>query len=295
MGAAEAAAVTQEVAVDRRVVTVVNALEASVALTGQRIAAHAAAGADRGRRLQVPLAGVVVHQGFVGEYTGGADLHQVAGEGAFQGALPMAAEVDVIVGGECCEVGAAGIVTVEARAAVTGDAAVHLVMNQGAQVLVAVGLLGAAVVTVPVAGHYRHVLQVALAAFGADRAVMGVVHHQRLDHGLPEARGALTGQVEDGAVGHRGHAGHDDAAAGIFLVLVLHHRALPAGADGTHGRVPAEVGQVEAQAQAALQQVTALGHLVVLAIDLDHRHISAPPDRDRRRRRYAAGNPHGNI
>ncbi len=255
---AETAAIAQEVAVDLGIEAVVDPLEPAVALARHGVAAHRAAGAHRGRRLQVPLAGVVVHQGLVGEYAGGADLHQVAGEFALQHTLLVAAEVDMVVGGHGRQVSAAGVIPVVAGAAVAGDAAVHLVVDQRPEVLVAMGVFAAPVVAVPVAHHHRHVLQVAFAALGADRAVVGVVEHQRLHDSLAEVLRLVAGQGEDGAIGHRGHAAHHDAAAGILGVLVLHHRALAAGADGAHGRVPAEIGQVQAQRQAGLQQVFAL-------------------------------------
>ena len=41
----------------------------------------------------------------------------------------------------------------------------------------------------------------------------------------------------------------------VVLVLELLHRALAAGADRAHRRVPAEVRQVEPQRQAGLEQV----------------------------------------
>jgi hypothetical protein len=43
------------------------------------------------------------------------------------------------------------------------------------------------------------------------------------------------------------------------LVLVLLHGALPAGADRAQRRVPAEVGQVEAEREAGVEQVLPVG------------------------------------
>jgi hypothetical protein len=82
-----ATAIAEEVAVDRGVEAVVHALELAVALAGQGIAAPGAAGAHRGRGLQIPLARVVVDQGLVGEHAGGADLDEVAGELALEHAV----------------------------------------------------------------------------------------------------------------------------------------------------------------------------------------------------------------
>ncbi len=82
------------------------------------------------------------------------------------------------------EIFTTGIILVITDAAVAGDAAVHLVTDEGAQLLILVGAFGKAVATAVVAGHYRHVLQVAGAALFTHRAVMGVVGHQPLHHAL---------------------------------------------------------------------------------------------------------------
>ena len=68
--AAKTAPVAEEVAVDIGVVAVVNPLQRPVALARQRVAADGAAGADRGRRLQIPLAGVGSGERLVGEDAG---------------------------------------------------------------------------------------------------------------------------------------------------------------------------------------------------------------------------------
>ena len=92
---AEAAAVAEEVAVHLAVVAVADAPQRSVALAGDGVAAHAAVDADRGRGLQVPLPRVVLLEGLVGEDARGADLHEVAAELVLQGAVLVAAEIDV--------------------------------------------------------------------------------------------------------------------------------------------------------------------------------------------------------
>ena len=97
-------------------------------------------------------------QGFVGENTGWTDLHQVAAELAFEGAVLMAAEVDLIAQHQRVQIAPAGVVAVEPRAAVALDAAVHLVVDERAQVLVVKRTLPAAITAISMPGHYRHVL-----------------------------------------------------------------------------------------------------------------------------------------
>ena len=76
---------------------------------------------------------------------------------------------------------ATGVVSVKVYASVTLDAAIHLVVDKRPEVLILIGSLAAPVSAVGVASHHRHVLQVTLAPFVTDRAVVWVVEHEPLD------------------------------------------------------------------------------------------------------------------
>ena len=269
IASAEAAPVADEVAIEFAVVAVDDAAQFAVALAGCDVAANAAAGADRGRGLQIPLAGVVFAEDLVGENPGGANLDEIAAELAFEHALAVAAEIGVVVRRLGGEIGPAGVLAIEAHAAVAGDAAVHLVIDEGAEILVAVGDFLLVVAAVIVARHQRHVLEVAFAALLADRAVVGVADHQAFDDSGAESLGlgVFDGDSRPGL--RRGHAGHGEQAGLVFFAAVLLHRALAAGAHRTHARMPAEIRQVEALGQALLQQVVAGIDLVGHAIDQD--------------------------
>src|SRR5690606_5875898 len=93
---AEAATVAQEVLVHRAVEAVLDTADLAVAFTRAGVAAAGAAMADARRELHVPLAVVAFGVGLVGEYPGRADLDQVAGELALQGAVFDTAEVHVV-------------------------------------------------------------------------------------------------------------------------------------------------------------------------------------------------------
>ncbi|MCY1382272.1 hypothetical protein D9M69_702800 [compost metagenome] len=108
------------------------------------------------------------------------------------------------------------------------------------------GALGEAVTALVVAGHYRHVLQVAVTAFFTDRAVVRVVGHQPFNNTGAERLGLFIIDGDPGVVGGRGHAGHHDTTTGVVLVGVLLHRALAASANAAKGRVPAEIRDIEA-------------------------------------------------
>src|SRR5690606_23249132 len=131
--------IAQEIMVDRAVEAVLDTADLAVSLAGTDIASGRAAMADARCELHVPLAVVALGMGLVGEYPGGADLGQVAGELAFQHPVLDAAEIHLVMGAKHTQIGPARIVLVVAHTAIAGDAAVHLVGNEGAQVLVDVG------------------------------------------------------------------------------------------------------------------------------------------------------------
>src|SRR5690606_19693113 len=239
---AEAAPVAQEVVVHRTVEAVLDTANFTVAFAGTDVATCRAAMADARCELHVPLAVVAFGVGLVGEHAGWANLGEVAREFAFQHAVFDTPEIHVVVGTEHTKVSAAGVVLVVTHAAVAGDAAVHLVGDEGAELLILVGAFAEAITALVVAGHHRHVLQMAVTAFLAHRAVVRVVGHQPFDDAGAERPGLFVVDADPGVVACRGHAGHDDAAACVVLVAVLLHRALAAGTDAAQRRVPAEVG-----------------------------------------------------
>ena len=244
----------------------------AIAFARADVAAYRALVADTRRELQVPLAGVMIGMALVGEDTGGTDFGQVTGKAAFQSAFLMATEIDVVLGPECAQVRPASIVVVEAHAAVARDAAVHLVGDERAQILVATGALAEPVAAPVVTGHHGHVLKVAVAAFLAHRAIVRMVDHQPFHHAGAESPGFLILDINAGAVSGRGHTRHHQHTPVVLAVLVLAYGTLAAGADTAHGRVPAEIGYVQAQGQAGLKQVICPVHLVALAVHVDGCH-----------------------
>ena len=136
------------------------------------------------------------------------------------------------------------------------------------------------------AGHHGHVLEVAFAAFLADRAVVGMVFHQPFDDLTAEVRGEGGGSrrlavrradADPQAVLDGHHAGHLQPAPGVRLVPVLQHGAQPAGTYRTHRRVPAEIGKVELLGQTGVEEVLTVGKVVVLAVYVDAGHCANAP------------------
>ena len=116
------------------------------------------------------------------ERADGAEVGDVALElGAHRG-LEIGRDLHVLAAPDRAEVGDARDLGREADAARAVDAAVHLGRDEGADVLVRHGALVLVVARrVDPVGH-RLVLQVALAALVADRAVEGVVDEEELHH-----------------------------------------------------------------------------------------------------------------
>src|SRR5207253_7796886 len=90
---------------------------------------------------------------------------------------------------ENVEITTAGIVTIEPDAPIALDATIHVMLNEGTKVLIAIGTFWKPVAAIGVAGHVGHVLEMAFAAFVADRTIMRVIGHKPFDHSLTETLG----------------------------------------------------------------------------------------------------------
>ena len=143
------------------------------------------------REPQVPLPRVVTLQRSVREYAGRADFDQVAGEFVFENSIPVASEVDQVPQRESVEIRASGVLPIEPHAPVALNATVHLVIQKRAEILISERPLGEPVAAVVMPRHDRHVLQVALSAFVANRAIMRMVEHQAFDDARAKCRGFL--------------------------------------------------------------------------------------------------------
>ncbi len=272
-----AAAIAEEVAVDGIMAAVDDTAQAAGARRQADVAADRAMRADRRRLGHVPGPGIVLRPALVVEDAGRADLGEVAGEGALQHAIGGATEIDAVVRAEHVEIPPAGIAAIEARAAIAGDAAVHLMGEQRPEILVAMGALGGIGAAQVMARSDRHVLQLAGAPLLADGAIMRMVDHQPFDDMGAERRRLGVGDLDALAVGDRRHAGHFDPAPGVVRPVMDLDRAEPAGADRAHGAVPAEMRHRHALIEAGGEQVPALRHLDGAAIDMDaRRHCCFP-------------------
>src|SRR5215831_14107869 len=172
---AEPPTVAQKIAVDVVIVAIDDAAHRARVLADVGVAPKPAVHADRRGKLLIPLASVVVLQSFVRKHAGRADLHEVAAELIFKDTIGMAAEEDKIARRERIQVVPAGIVTVVAHATVALNASVHLMIHQRTEILIMERALVELITAVGMAGHHRHVLEMALTAFIADRTVMRMI------------------------------------------------------------------------------------------------------------------------
>ena len=137
----------------------------------------------------------------------------------------------------------------DADAAVAEDAARAVVVDGRRPLLLLAVVFGLGVEAFPGAVLEGHVLQFALAAGVADRAVERVVAQQQLDHRLARLRNLGRVGDEDLSLGDRGGAG--GLQLGHFF---LAHQAHPAGGLQAQPRVIAEGRNLDARPAAGVNQ-----------------------------------------
>ena len=261
-----------------------------MARSGAEVAADRAVRTDRRRLLQVPHPRAIAEQ-LVGEDAGRAQLDQVARERTLERALLEAPEVDAIAAAGRPEVAAARHLLIEAAAAIARDAAVHLVRDELPQVLIGEGTLAAPKAPMSLARGDGQILELAFAAFVADRTIVRMVLHQPLEDEASEFDRAGIERGDFLAVRGRGHARHHQPR------LSFDGRgdgADATGADGAEIAVVAEHRNLDAGLEARLHQIGSgrNGHLA--AVEEQVRHGRPPPRaRARTDNRRASRAPRG--
>ena len=120
-------------------------------------------------------------QSFVGEDTSRADFHEVAAELVFQHAVGLATEIDLIPQSKHIKIPASGIFAVKTHAAITLDAAVHFVVHQRTQILIAESAFEEGVPAMVMTSHHSHVLKMTVSTLVADWTIVRVVDHHALN------------------------------------------------------------------------------------------------------------------
>ena len=269
---AKPSAVAQEVAIHFVVIAVHDAPQRPVAFASIRVAPESAVHANRRSELLVPLASVVLLKGFISEHARGADFHQVAAEFILENAIFGSPKKDPVPQRKGIQVVTASIVVIVADAAVTLDAAIHLVIHQRSQILIAKRALLKLVAPIIVTGHHRHVLEVAFTALVTHRAIMRMIQHESLDNAGAEGDSLRISDGDTGAFGRGCHAGHDDLSVTIVLIPELLNSTLTARTHRTQRRMPAEVGQLETVREAPVKQILLRIHLARFVVHVYDRH-----------------------
>jgi hypothetical protein len=198
---------------------------------------------DRGAGDQVEGAGAEAVIG-AGEGTHRADLDGVAGEVGLEGLLLVDADLLQRTALDQRDERVTGDLLGEPRAAGAQHAALTIEQHLRRDVdRLGEGPLDALEAALAAAVGHRLVLQRALAALVADRAVERVVDQQELHDPLLGLVGDLAGDlgVDDHALGDRQGAGGLRLGEAAAVAGVRHlHEALPAGADRRQQRVVAE-------------------------------------------------------
>ncbi len=237
----EPAAVAQPAVVHRVAVHADIAQHLVAAALHHRAAADRAGGARALLLAEIPRAGLeAVRLG--GERPDRADLHGVAAEVAAERLVGEGGDVGVVAAAVEVDQRIAGHLVGEAGAAVAQDAALAVEVDDVAdrdRLLVVALLLDEAALAGAVAE--RLVLQGALAALVAHRAVERVVGEQQFEHAFLHPLGGLALGVDLHVRGHRHHARDGDGRAAARVALDQAHAAL---AHRGHAVVVAEAGDV---------------------------------------------------
>src|SRR5215472_1935622 len=268
----EPSTVAQEVAVHFVVIAVNDAPQRPIAFASICVAPESAVHAHRRSELLVPLASVVLLQGFISEHACGADFYQVSAEFILENAIFGSPKKDPVPQRKGIQVVTASIVAIVADAAVTLDAAIHLVIHQRSQILIAKRALLKLVAPIIVTGHHSHVLQVAFTALVTHRAIMRMIQHESLDNAGAEGNNLGISYGDTGAVGRGCHAGHDDLSVTVVLIPELLNSALTARTHRTQCWMPAEVRQLETVRETPVKQIILRIHPARFVVHIYDRH-----------------------
>src|ERR1700744_5223169 len=217
----EATTITEEVSVDFVVIAVLHTAKRAVTFACRGVAAQATMDTNGGRHLKVPLARVVAFESCIREYARRADLDQIAAELAFQNAVFMSPIVDAVAQMKRIQITAACIFTIKPHAPLTLNAAIHLVIHERAEILIAKRSLAKAVTARAVTGHHRHVLKMAFATFLTNRAIVRMVLHQALNHCPAKGHGLSIRNGNARAFSGWRHACHHELSCCVLLVAEL--------------------------------------------------------------------------
>jgi len=202
------------------------------------------------------------------ERTDRAHIDNVTGQFGFDVVLDIGADLDVFAATHAAHLLVTGHVLQEAYAAGAVYAARHVRGDQRAEVLVLHHAFLFGETRHAAAVLQRQVLQLALAALVADRAIQRVVDEQKLHHRALRRLGVVGTGVDLHAVHDRGGAGRQR----LGCLLDFHHAHAAVGGDRQF-LVVAEARNRDAVGVGDLDDHGALACLEGFAVDLDVEHV----------------------
>ena len=192
---------------------------------------------------------------FIGENPGWTNLGQITAKFVFKNAILVPSEVYVAPGRKSIQIFASRVVLVKPDTTVALYTSVHLVIDERAQILIAMCALLKLKSPVCVAGHHRHVLQMARSTFVAYSAIVGVIRHQPFDNVLAKLHRFLVLYRDPLIVRNWLHTRHDQPAFLIVFIFKYLYSTLTAGANRSQRRMPAEIWQIVAQRKASFKEI----------------------------------------
>ena len=165
-----------------------------------------------------------------------------------------------------------GKLLIEPTASPAVDATIHFMLDKDAQILITISPLFSKIAPDPMAACNGHILEQTVAAFITDRAIMGMVHHEPLDHMLAEVDCLFIGRRNDHTVLGIDHAAHLHPFDRALQKL---HRTHAAGADRSQAGMIAETRDDDAQPFGGLNHFHPFRNFYFKTVNLQLGHITS--------------------
>jgi hypothetical protein len=198
-----------------------------------------------------------------------AKIDEVSGKGVFQRPILETAEIGVVRNLHGPQVAITGKVLIETTTSPAVDTTIHFVLDKDAQVLITISPLFPEIAPDSVAAGNRHVLEQTVAAFVADRTVVGMVHHEPFDHVPTEIDNLFVRGRYGHAIASVHHAAHLYPFDRAFQEL---HGTHPTGTDRPESLMVAESWDDDAQPCCGLDHFRSLVNLYLSTVNLELHH-----------------------
>jgi hypothetical protein len=177
------ATIADEIAIDRFAKMAFQPNYFPITGAGNGVTSEGTMDAKRGSALKVPSSSFETRR-FICINTCRAEVDEISRERTLQRTVFVPSEIGTVTDLHGTEVPVTRKFLIESPASPAMDTAVHFMLDKDAEVLITIGPFLSQVAPDPMAAGNGHILKETVPAFVADRAIMGMVHHQPLDHML---------------------------------------------------------------------------------------------------------------